>query len=115
MPRRRQPRPDPEALAKLYRKLGNLRAVGEALGVSQTSAAKWLRAAGIDTRRVGRPRKGGDAGRITVHVSEVDHAGLRFRATQRGEGLQATAAAIRPTSRWSSWPRPTAYRSCSPA
>ncbi len=94
MPRHRQPRPDPDALAQLYRKLGNVRALGEALSVSQTTAAKWLREAGIGTRRAGRPRKSGDAGRITLHVSEVDHAGLRFRAAQRGAGLQATAAAI---------------------
>ncbi len=94
MPRPRQPRPDPEDLANLYRRLGNVRAVGEALGVSQTSAAKWLRDAGIATRRTGRPRKGADVGRINLHVSEVDYAGLRFRAAQRGAGIQATAAAI---------------------
>ncbi len=94
MPRLRQPRPEPERLAALYRELGNVRAVGEALGVSQTSAAKWLREAGIETRRTGRPRKGADVGRINLHVSAVDHAGLRFRAAQRGAGLQATAAAI---------------------
>ena len=94
MPRPRQPRPDPQALEKLYRDLGNVRAVGQALGVSQTSAAKWLKAAGIETRRTGRPRKGADVGRINLHVSAVDYAGLRFRAAQRGEGIQATAAAI---------------------
>ena len=94
MPRPRQPRPDPEALAQLYRQLGNVRAVGEALGVSQTSAAKWLRAAGIETRRTGRPRKGADVGRINLRLSEVDHAGLRVRAVQRSAGLQATATAI---------------------
>ncbi len=94
MPRPRQPRPDPEDLAKLYRNLGNVRAVGESLGVSQTSAAKWLREAGIETRRTGRPRKGADVGRINLHISEVAHAGLRFRAVQRGASLQATVAAI---------------------
>lgn len=94
MPRRRQPRPDPEDLAKLYRQLGSVRALGEALGVSGAAASKWLRAAGIETRRAGRPRKGADVGKLNLHVSEVDHAGLRFRAAQRGAGLQVTAAAL---------------------
>ena len=93
MPRPRQPRPDPEALAKLYRQHGNVRTLGEALGVSHASVATWLREAGIETK-TGRPRKkGADVGRINLHVSEVDYAGLRFRAVQRGAGLQATAAA----------------------
>ncbi len=62
--------------------------------VSLHTAAKWLRAAGIETRRTGRPRKGAEVGRINLHVSAADHAGIAFRAAQREQGIQKTAAAI---------------------
>ncbi len=94
MPRPRQPRPDPEELTKLYRRLGNVRAVAEDLAISHTAASNWLRAAGIETRRAGRPRKGDDVGRINLRLSAVDYAGIAYRALQRGQGLQKTAAAI---------------------
>ncbi len=86
--------PTDEHLADLYRELGSVRAVGEALGVSHTSAAAWLKAAGVERRGSGRPRSSAGEGRVTLHVSEVDHAGLKFRAVQRSAGLQATVAAI---------------------
>ncbi len=93
MPRGRQ-RPTDERLAELYAQLGSVRAVGEALGVSHTAAAGWLKAAGVRRRGSGRPRASAGEGRVTLHVSEVDHAGLKFRAAQRGAGLQVTVAAI---------------------
>ena len=62
--------------------------------MSHTAAAKWLDEAGVERRRVGRPRTRGDVGQLTLRVSEVEYAGLAFRARQRQMSLRAVTAAV---------------------